>query len=60
MPHEFLSDFLSRLRDAGELVRVAAPVDTGLEIAAIAGAVVAMAMAGAGASPITRARYATT
>ncbi len=35
MPHEFLSDFLSRLQDAGELVRVAAPVDTGLEIAAI-------------------------
>lgn len=35
MPHEFLNDFLSRLQDAGELVRIAAPVDTGLEIAAI-------------------------
>lgn len=35
MPHEFLTDFLSRLQDAGELVRIAAPVDTGLEIAAI-------------------------
>lgn len=35
MAHEFLSDFLSRLQDAGELVRIAAPVDTGLEVAAI-------------------------
>lgn len=35
MPHEFLSDFVSRLQDAGELVRISAPVDTGLEIAAI-------------------------
>ena len=35
MPHEFLSDFLSRLQDAGELLRIAVPVDTGLEVAAI-------------------------
>lgn len=35
MPHEFLSDFLSKLQDAGELVRIAAPVDSGLEVAAI-------------------------
>lgn len=35
MPHEFLSDFLSKLQDAGELVRIAAPVDPGLEVAAI-------------------------
>ncbi|MEI8381462.1 MAG: UbiD family decarboxylase [Planctomycetota bacterium] len=35
MPHEFLSDFVSRLQDAGELVRISAPVDTGLEVAAI-------------------------
>lgn len=35
MPHEFLSDFLSRLQDAGELVRISAPVDSGLEVAAI-------------------------
>ena len=35
MPHEFLSDFLSRLHDAGELVRISAPVDTALEVAAI-------------------------
>ncbi len=35
MPHEFLSDFLSKLQDAGELVRVSAPVDSGLEVAAI-------------------------
>lgn len=35
MPHEFLSDFLSRLQDAGELVRISAPVDAGLEVAAI-------------------------
>ncbi len=35
MPHEFLSDFLSKLQDAGELVRIAAPVDTALEVAAI-------------------------
>jgi 4-hydroxy-3-polyprenylbenzoate decarboxylase len=35
MAHEFLNDFLSRLQDAGELVRIAAEVDTGLELAAI-------------------------
>jgi 4-hydroxy-3-polyprenylbenzoate decarboxylase len=35
MPYEFLSDFLSRLQDAGELVRISAAVDTGLEMAAI-------------------------
>jgi 4-hydroxy-3-polyprenylbenzoate decarboxylase len=35
MPHEFLSDFLSKLQDAGELLRIPAPVDTALEMAAI-------------------------
>lgn len=35
MSHEFLSDFLTRLDDAGELIRIAAPVESGLEIAAI-------------------------
>lgn len=35
MPHEFLSDFVSRLQDAGELLRISAAVDTGLEVAAI-------------------------
>lgn len=35
MPHEFLSDFVARLQDAGDLVRIAAPVETGLELAAI-------------------------
>ena len=35
MPHEFLSDFVSRLQDAGELVRISATVETGLEVAAI-------------------------
>ncbi len=35
MPHESLGDFLSVLQDAGELVRIAAPVDSALEIAEI-------------------------
>ena len=35
MPHDFLTDFLTKLQDAGELVRVAAPVDAALEVAAI-------------------------
>ncbi|MEK6260904.1 MAG: UbiD family decarboxylase [Planctomycetota bacterium] len=35
MPHDFLTDFLTKLQDAGELVRVAAPVDAALELAAI-------------------------
>ena len=35
MPHDFVSDFLAKLQDAGELVRVAAPVDAALELAAI-------------------------
>ena len=35
MPHEFLSDFISKLEDAGELVRISAPVDAALELAII-------------------------
>lgn len=35
MAHEFLTDFLAKLQDAGELVRVAAPVDAALELSAI-------------------------
>lgn len=35
MPFESLSDFLSALQDAGEILRVAAPVDPALELAAI-------------------------
>ncbi|MBS0201466.1 MAG: UbiD family decarboxylase [Planctomycetes bacterium] len=35
MPHEFLSDFLSKLQDAGELIRIAPTVETALEVAAI-------------------------
>ena len=35
MPHEFLSDYLSKLQDAGELVRIAPMVDPALEVAAI-------------------------
>jgi 4-hydroxy-3-polyprenylbenzoate decarboxylase len=35
MPHDFLSDFLVKLQDADELVRVSAPVDSSLELAAI-------------------------
>ncbi len=35
MPDDSLGDFLSLLQDAGELVRIAAPVDSALEIAEI-------------------------
>lgn len=35
MPFESLSEFLSALHDAGEIVRVSAPVDPALELAAI-------------------------
>ncbi len=35
MAHEFLTDFLAKLQDAGELVRIAAPVDAALELSAI-------------------------
>ena len=35
MPFESLSEFLSALHDAGELVRVSAPVDSALELSAI-------------------------
>lgn len=35
MPFDALGDFLSALQDAGELVRIAAPVDSAVELAAI-------------------------
>lgn len=35
MPHESLGDFLSILEDAGDVVRISAPVDSALEIAEI-------------------------
>lgn len=35
MPHDFLTDFQTKLQDAGELVRVPSTVDAGLELATI-------------------------
>ena len=35
MPYATLAEFLAELHDSGELIRIAAPVDSALELAAI-------------------------